>query len=323
MCGINGFYNFSGVTINDGGGLISSMNSCIRHRGPDDSGSWNDREKLFFGHLRLSIIDLSPSGHQPMVSQNGNVIVFNGEIYNYREIKERFFKDKRFKSSSDTEVLLMLYERFGEDCLQYLNGMFAFAIWNPAKEELFLARDRSGKKPLYYTIQNGMFAFSSEVKALLTLPWIKRQLDETALYHFLTYGYLPPPLTMFKDIFKFHPAHKMMVNSSGIKNYKDYWEVSYSDFSHSSEEELQQVVYDGLKQSVDHRMVSDVPVGAFLSGGVDSSAIVAMMSQNRTAPVKTYSIGFHDQPDFDELKYAEQIATQFGTEHFEDRKSVV
>ena len=317
MCGINGLFNFSGAQLGDANQHIAKMNDCISHRGPDDSGSWSDQNSVFLGHLRLSIIDLSPTGHQPMVTHNGNVIVFNGEIYNYKEIKERFFKDHHFNSSSDTEVLLLLYEKFGEDCLQYLNGMFAFALWNPQKRELFLARDRAGKKPLYYTVQNGVFAFSSEIKALLKLPWIKKQVDETALYHFLTYNLLPPPLTMFKDIFKFHPGHKMIVTGNGIKNYSAYWEVSYSDLEHSTEEELKEMIYNGLKKSVDYRMVSDVPVGAFLSGGVDSSAIVALMSEGAKYPVKTYSIGFKDQPDYDELKFAERIAKQFKTDHYE------
>ncbi len=317
MCGINGFFNFSGVQLGDGNQHIERMNDCISHRGPDDSGSWNDQQAIFLGHLRLSIIDLSPGGHQPMLAKNGNVIVFNGEIYNYKEIKEEFFKGHHFDSSSDTEVLLLLYEKFGEDCLQYLNGMFAFAIWNPEKQELFLARDRAGKKPLYYSLQNGVFAFSSEVKALLKLPWIKKQVDEKALYHFLTYNLLPPPLTMFEGISKFHPAHKMTVNRSGIKSYSPYWEVSYTDLSYASESELMEMIYNGLKKSVDYRMVSDVPVGAFLSGGVDSSAIVAMMSASAKYPVKTYSIGFKDQPDYDELKFAEKISKQFKTEHYE------
>jgi asparagine synthase (glutamine-hydrolysing) len=317
MCGINGFFNFSGAQLGDGIQHLAEMNDCISHRGPDDKGTWREKETVFLGHQRLSIIDLSPTGHQPMVARNGNVIVFNGEIYNYKEIKERFFKDHQFSSASDTEVLLLLYEKFGEDCLQHLNGMFAFAIWNPQKQELFLARDRAGKKPLYYTMQNGVFTFSSELKALFKLPWITKQLDETALYHFLTYNLLPPPLSMFKNIFKFHPAHKMTVNMDGIKNYSSYWEVSYADLSHSSEQELMEIVYNGLKKSVDYRMVSDVPVGAFLSGGVDSSAIVAMMSERAKYPVKTYSIGFKGQPDYDELKFAEKIAKQFSTDHYE------
>ncbi len=317
MCGINGFINFSGAETCNGREMIAKMNKCIHHRGPDDSGMWSDESRVFFGHLRLSIIDLSPTGHQPMRARNGNVIVYNGEIYNYKEIKERFFKDHQFDSSSDTEVLLLLYEKFGTDCLKYLNGMFAFALWDAQKREVFLARDRMGKKPLYYTIQNGVFAFSSEVKSLFELPWVKKELDEKALYHFLTYSYLPPPLTMFKNIFKFHPAHRMTVDGSGIKNYSEYWEASYSDLSQSSEQDLEKLIYDGLSKSVDYRMVSDVPVGAFLSGGVDSSAIVAMMSARAKYPVKTYSIGFKDQPDYDELKFAGTIAKRFNTDHYE------
>jgi asparagine synthase (glutamine-hydrolysing) len=317
MCGVNGFFNISEVSIGDGNRHIADMNACIHHRGPDDEGSWNDSEKIFLGHQRLSIIDLSASGHQPMKSSNGNVIVYNGEIYNYKEIKERFFKNYAFHSSGDTEVLLLLYEKFGEDFLQYLNGMFAFAIWNPQKQELFLARDRAGKKPLYYSLQNGVFTFSSEIKSFFKLPWIKKELDERALYHFLTYNLLPPPSTMFRDIFKFHPAHKMIVGKDGIKNYAPYWEVSYSDLSHASEEELEERIYTGLQKAVDYRMVSDVPVGAFLSGGVDSSAIVAMMNRKANGQVKTFSIGFKGQPEYNELKFAEKISKQFGTEHTE------
>jgi len=230
MCGINGLFSFSGVGIDRAADNIAAMNERISHRGPDDRGYWKDPSgKVFFGHLRLSIIDLSPSGHQPMISRNGTAIVFNGEIYNYKEIRERFFKNEQLNSSGDTEILLRLYEKFGEDCLQYLNGMFAFAIWDPAKEELFLARDRAGKKPIYYSMRNGVFAFSSEIKGLLELPYVKAELDEDALYHFLTYNLLPPPMTMFKGISKFHPAYKMKVGKNGIQSYEPYWEVNYSD----------------------------------------------------------------------------------------------
>ncbi|MEO5571592.1 MAG: asparagine synthase (glutamine-hydrolyzing) [Bacteroidia bacterium] len=317
MCGINGIYNFSKVILNDGESLVTKMNHCIRHRGPDDSGLWkNELAGIYFGHQRLSIIDLSAAGHQPMVSEKGNAIIFNGEIYNYKEIKEHV-KENKFKSNSDTEVLLFLYEKYGHDCLKFLNGMFAFAIWNHSKQELFLAKDRAGKKPLYYSSQNGIFSFTSEIKSLLTLSWIKPELDEKAFYHFLTFNMLPPPATMFKNIFKIHPGHFMVVNKDGIKNYEKYWEVDYQNLQNENLESLEQKTFDGLQKSVNYRMVADVPVGAFLSGGVDSSAVVAMMSKMSAHPVKTYSIGFQGQPEYDELEHAKKISKLFGTDHYE------
>ncbi|MEO8087916.1 MAG: asparagine synthase (glutamine-hydrolyzing) [Bacteroidota bacterium] len=317
MCGINGIFNYSGVSLKDEQSLMDAMNRCIAHRGPDDSGTWNDAErKLFLGHQRLSIIDLSAQGHQPMISDPGNVIVFNGEIYNYNEIRS-LAGNHKYKSTSDTEVMLNLYEKYGEQCLQFFNGMFAFALWDPKKEELFLAKDRAGKKPLYYTTQGGVFAFSSEIKSLLTLPWIRPELDEKAFYHFLTFNQLAPPMTMFKNIFKVHPGYKMIVGKNGIEKYEQYWEVDYTDLSNDSLESLAHKTLEALEKSVRYRMVSDVPVGAFLSGGVDSSALVALMSRQSTAPVKTYSIGFENQPDYDELEYARKISKQFKTEHYE------
>ncbi|MEP7168430.1 MAG: asparagine synthase (glutamine-hydrolyzing) [Bacteroidota bacterium] len=317
MCGINGIFNFSNVIIANGESLLNEMNNCISHRGPDDSGLWkNDAEGIYFGHRRLSIIDLSAAGHQPMVSENGNVIIFNGEIYNYKEIKE-YVKERKFKSNSDTEVLLYLYEKYGQDCLKLLNGMFAFAIWDSEKKELFLAKDRAGKKPIYYSSSNGIFAFSSEIKALLKLHWIKSELDEKAFYHFLTFNMLPPPLTMFKNIFKMYPAHYMVVNKDGVKTNEQYWEVDYKIISDEKSESLEEKLFERLQKSVNYRMVADVPAGAFLSGGVDSSAIVAMMSKTTSHPVKTYSIGFEGQPDFDELVYAQKVSKLFGTDHYE------
>lgn len=318
MCGINGFLSLSESPVSQAALHIDAMNRRLAHRGPDDSGHWSDASgKIFLGHRRLSILDLSPSGHQPMISGKGNTIVFNGEIYNFRELKERFFSGRSFQSTSDTEILLLLYEKFGTDCLKHLNGMFAFAIWDREKQELFVARDRAGKKPFYFTSQNGVFAFSSELKALLELPWVKKETDPESLYHFLTYNLLPPPFTMFRGISKMHPAHFMRVNKSGIQEYRKYWEVEYEDLSQNSEVQLQEKLLNGLQSAVDYRMVSDVPVGAFLSGGVDSSAIVAMMVKNAGYPVKTYSIGFEGQPDFDELRFASQIARQFDTDHHE------
>ncbi|CAN5477517.1 asparagine synthase (glutamine-hydrolyzing) [soil metagenome] len=323
MCGINGFLNYSESSLKDEQVLIEKMNQCIAHRGPDDHGTWSDPQKqIYFGHLRLSIIDLSPQGHQPMKADSGNVIVFNGEIYNYNEIRP-LAGNRKYKSSSDTEVILYIYEKYGEQCLQLFNGMFAFALWDENKQELFLAKDRAGKKPLYYTTQGGVFAFSSEIKSLLSLPWVKNELDEKAFYHFLTFNQLAPPMTMFKNIFKFHPGHKMIVGKSGIKKYEPYWEVKYSDLENESYESLEQKTFEALEKSVKYRMVADVPVGAFLSGGVDSSAVVALMSQQSSYPIKTYSIGFENQPDYDELEFARKVSKQFGTEHYEKTVSAI
>ncbi len=317
MCGINGIFNYNNCNIGDGKALVNLMNNAIRHRGPDDNGiSAIEGDKLFFGHQRLSIIDLSSAGHQPMKNNSGYEIVFNGEIYNYHELK-KYLPEYPFKSDSDTEVLLALYEKYGEKCLDYLNGMFAFAIWDPKKEIIFMARDRVGKKPLYYSFQNGVFAFSSEVKALLKLPFIQTNLDEEAFYHFLTFNVLAPPSTMFKGIKKFHPGYCMTIDKNGNSNYTQYWQIEYRDLRAKSENELKEETLELLKKSVQYRMVSNVPVGAFLSGGVDSSALVALMSTMTNQPVKTYSIGFEDQPDFDELEHARRVSELFGTQHFE------
>ncbi len=317
MCGINGFFNYSKLPLSEEEELVKKMNQVIRHRGPDDSGIWPEAHRqIFFGHQRLSILDLSPKGHQPMMSPRGTVIVYNGEIYNFKSLKAGL-KERPFFSETDTEVLLYLYERDGHRCLDHVNGMFAFAIWDEGRAELFLARDRIGIKPLYYTTVNGIFAFSSEIKALLALPWVQAELDEEALYHFLTFNYVLPPQTMFKNIRKFHPGYKMVVGENGIKIYEPYWEVSYSDYGATSVAALGDLVMKELERSVQYRMVSDVPVGVFLSGGVDSSSIAALMSKNASAPIKSYSIGFQNAPDYDELAYARKISEQFGTEHFE------
>ncbi len=318
MCGINGVFNFSSQQIGNGDKLIEEMNHCVAHRGPDDNGRWSDRAKgVYFGHQRLSIIDLSPAGHQPMVNENGNAIIFNGEVYNYKDLKP-LLPDYHFKSGSDTEIMLELYSRKGHESLKHFNGMFAFAFWDNAKEQLMISRDRVGKKPLYYSIVNGVFAFASEIRSLLSLPWIKAEPDDEALYHFLTFNQCIAPTTLFKNIFKLEPGHLLTVSKDGIIQHEQYWDVEYNDAIYqSSFENLEEQLYIQLEKSVNYRMVADVPVGAFLSGGVDSSAIVAMMSKMTSSPIKTYSIGFEGQPDYDELLYARKISKRFNTEHFE------
>ncbi len=293
------------------------MNDCLSHRGPDDQGTWaHVNENLVLGHRRLSIIDLTPAGHQPMHGPGGRVIVFNGEIYNYKELRKRL-PGESFKSNSDTEVLLTLYARYGKECLSMLNGLFAFCIWDQPRESLFLARDRAGKKPLYYHVADGKFAFSSEIKALLQLPWIKPELDEEALYHFLTFNHLPPPFTMFRNIRKLPEANWCEVDRNGAIRTGMYWKVEYRDLAGRSEKDLAKDLYQQLEASVDLRMVSDVPVGAFLSGGVDSSAVVGLMARQKSYRVKTYSIGFENAPGYDELPHARKVAEKFGTEHIE------
>jgi len=317
MCGINGLYAFNGRITTDANELIRKMNSCIRHRGPDGNGIWhNELNNVYLGHQRLSIIDLSSSGHQPMIDESGNAIVFNGEIYNYAKLKSQI-KDQKFNSESDTEVLLKLYKAKGHLALSELNGMFSFAFWNKDKEELQLAVDRAGKKPLYYSTINGIFSFSSELKALLSLPWIKAKLDEEALYHFLTFNQLSAPQTMFEGINKLEPGFLLTVDKSGIIEHTKYWDVNYTDYKGLNESQLSDLVFESLSKAVDNRLVSDVPVGAFLSGGVDSSAVVALMRQSVSGVIKTYSVGFEGQPEFDERVYAQQISKQFNTEHFE------
>ena len=311
MCGINGVYNFGGVSAGDIRSCVQRMNDAVRHRGPDDEGIWLDADAgIYLGHRRLSILDLSASGHQPMCSPLGDVIVFNGEIYNFRALRDEL-PERSYLSDCDTEVLLALYERDGENFLQHLNGMFGLAIWDPSERKLLLARDRIGIKPLYYTLQNGIFAFSSEIKALLELPWVRAEVDQEALYHYLTFNKVLPPRTLFKGIRKLSPAHRLVVGSGGIEREEPYWEVSRKPVGEDMEERL----LAELRRSVDLRMVSDVPVGAFLSGGVDSSAIVALMSER--SQVNTYSIGFQDAPGYDELHHARKVSDLFGTRHIE------
>lgn len=317
MCGINGFYNYSNISLSNEEMLIRKMNDELRHRGPDDSGLWlTDDRSTGLGHRRLSIIDLSSAGHQPMVSPRGSVIVFNGEIYNFLDIRKELDVE-HYYSATDTEVMLYAYEKFGLGMLAKLNGMFAFAIWDSEKKRLVLARDRIGIKPLYYTLNGGIFSFSSEIRSLLTLPWIRAELDEEALYHFLTFNKTYPPQTMFAGIYKFHPGYRMVVDTSGIKVYEKYWDVFYSNYDNFSLDESADILNSELRASVKRRMISDVPVGVFLSGGVDSSAIIAYMSELSATPVRTYSVGFDNAPEYTELEWARRISKKFGTNHTE------
>ncbi len=314
MCGIAGFTRFFNPFGDQS--TLEKMGHVIRHRGPDAGGIYlNDNVGLC--HQRLSIIDLSSSGDQPMFSQDNNYsIVFNGEIYNFPELrKELQAKGYTFSSHTDTEVILGLYQEYGTECISRLNGMFAIALWDNIKKELFLARDRIGKKPLYYYSDGQDIVFASEIKAILQVDNIPREIQLDALYDYFTYQYIPDPKTIFKNIHKLKPGCWMIVSRDGIKE-KQYWDVSFKDVSARSQQETSEELLNLLRESTQRRMISDVPLGAFLSGGVDSSAVVGLMAENSSKPVTTCSIGF-DSKKYDEVQYAKLIAEQFSTDHHE------
>ena len=295
-----------------------SMNQKILHRGPDGSGVWsNASQNLVLGHNRLSIIDLSDAAAQPMVDeQTHDALVFNGEIYNYEEVKSKL-EPHGWATQSDTEVLFTVLKKQGLEALSQLNGMFAFAYWHNSEEKLYLAIDPLGKKPLYYTTKGGFFAFSSEIKALLELPWVAPEMDKEAFYHFLTFNQLIPPATMFKGIYKLAPGEALVVGKEGIERQAHYHKNVLKENALQTEEEWSDAILTSFREAVKYRMVSDVPVGAFLSGGVDSSAVVAQMRALSDKPISTYTIGFKGQPDYDERIFASQIATRFNTDHHE------
>jgi asparagine synthase (glutamine-hydrolysing) len=322
VCGIAGQFHFAPAKSVDAG-LIEKMARILNHRGPDDQGIYVDRN-IGLGHVRLSIIDLSPAGHQPMKIENcvhlahnqPLWIVFNGEIYNFREIREELIrKGHRFHSKTDTEVILHLYEEEGIDCLKRLDGMFAFAIWDPSKERLFLARDRVGKKPLIYSVKEGSITFSSELKALLLNPDFSKEINPISIHHYLTYQYIPSPHTIFSGIKKLPPGHYLLCEKGKIKIDR-YWNLNFREKRNISLPDAIHEFKDIFERSVRNRLVSDVPLGAFLSGGVDSSGVVATMARLTSQPVKTFSIGF-EEIAFDELRYAREIAGRFKTDHHE------
>jgi len=316
MCGICGKIGLNRADINEN--LIRRMCSVLRHRGPDDEGVYlsESRIKVGLGHMRLSIIDPSPAGHQPMSNEDGSIwIVMNGEVYNFLELREDLEKKGHcFKSHTDTEVILHLYEDKGIDCLKELRGPFVFAIWDDKRKRLFVARDRVGKKPLFYLYKNQTLIFASEAKAILQDPEVSIEVNRPAITDYLSYGYTPTPESMFKGIMKLPPAHFMLYENGNIKMER-YWQLDFSKKAKLSEPEYCNRIMDLLEDSTRIRLISDVPLGAFLSGGVDSSAVVYMMSRLRSK-VKTFSIGFEEQ-SHSELKYARIIARRFATDHHE------
>ncbi|MGQ9631403.1 MAG: asparagine synthase (glutamine-hydrolyzing) [bacterium] len=320
MCGICGVFNY-GIKDEVKESLITSMRDTIVHRGPDDAGVYISRDKgVGFGFRRLSIIDLA-GGHQPMPNEDGSVwIVFNGEIYNHLDIRRELERrGHRYKTRSDTETIIHLYEEKGRDCVHDLRGMFAFAIWDEKRRQIFLARDRIGIKPLYYTFQNGVFIFGSEIKAILAHPGVKRDVDEVALYHYLTFVTTPAPMTLFKGIEKIPPGYSVVVNSDGEVSRVQYWDAIIPNSHPVTYDENYYIenIRSLLRESVKLRMMSDVPFGVFLSGGIDSSTNVALMAELMDRPVDTFSVGFKDNENYNELNYARQIAREFSTNHHE------
>ena len=306
MCGIAGF-NFEDKD------LVKKMCDSIWHRGPDDFGYYSDKF-CTIGNRRLSIIDLK-NGKQPIHNEDKTIwVVFNGEIYNFLDIKDELEKrGHNFYTNTDTEIIAHAYQEYKEDCVKLFRGMFAFCVYDLNEKKLFLARDRTGKKPLYYVDNNEKFLFASELKALLCDEELKREINLEAVHHYLTFGYVPTPLTILNGIKKLEPGHYLIFKGNTITIEK-YWDINFNEIK-SSEEYFASRIHEILKDSVKIRLIADVPIGAFLSGGIDSSIVVGLMSK-LTDNVKTFSIGF-DEKDFDELKYAKIASEKFNTQHKE------
>jgi len=312
MCGICGIYNYSDPAPVDRQEL-KKMNDLLIHRGPDDEG-YHLAGNIGLAMRRLSIIDLS-TGHQPMCNEDGTVwLVFNGEIYNFQELRETLLaKGHVFRTKSDTETIVHLYEEKGADFPKELRGMFAIAIWDSKKRTLLLARDRLGKKPLYYYRDSRRFLFASEIKAILSQPGVERRPDKKAIHHFLSYNYIPAPITAFENIRKLPQASVLELNDLGL-SVKPYWRLEFRQNRNISFSDAKDEIKRLVTESVKLRMIADVPLGAFLSGGIDSSIVVGVMSSLSSRPVKTFCIGF-DEKDYDETLFAEAAAKKFGTEH--------
>jgi asparagine synthase (glutamine-hydrolysing) len=308
MCGINGF-NWKDKN------LIENMNKAIIHRGPDYQGI-KLFDNLSLGHDRLSIIDLSEKGHQPMHNRLKDVfIVFNGEIYNYKELKEKYCRDYEFSSKTDTEVILAMYQKFGENCVDYFNGMWAFCIYDSNREVLFCSRDRLGIKPFYYYNENDKFIFSSEVKAILENS-IKLEINPRAISSFLSYRYVIEEETFFKEIKKLKPGYSLIYDLETNKiTIKEYWDLNQNEIIDSFNSQKEQIEQT-LQKCVNYRMVADVEVGAILSGGLDSSLTSAIMAKLNKDPINTYTVKFQEE-GFDETPFAKLVAEQYHTNHNE------
>ena len=313
MCGINGIFSF-GNPIEDSESIINRMNDSIAHRGPDANGVFCDKN-IALGHRRLSIIDVSKSSNQPLFGINRYSLVFNGEIYNYKELKNQLEYD--FETNSDSEVIIAAYHKWGRNCVNYFNGMFAFAIWDNQTEVLFIARDRVGIKPLYFYKDKNQFIFSSQIKGVLASGKVSFKLNSDELSNYLKFQTIYAPNTIAKDIFSLEPATTLLINKDGVEQNK-FWEIEKTtkDITTDSYSEIKSNINYLLTNAVDKRMVSDVPFGAFLSGGIDSSLMVALMSKVSSSPINTFNISFAEK-EFSEAKYAAAVAKTYKTNHTE------
>ena len=315
MCGITGvFHRRTGQPVNPA--VLATMNDRLSHRGPDDFGTYL-KGPVGLGHRRLSIIDVA-SGHQPLFNEDQSVVVvYNGEIYNFEDlILELSARGHVFRTRCDTEVVVHAWEEWGESCVERFRGMFAFALWDQNQQTLFLARDRLGIKPLYYAeLEDGTFLFGSELKSLLAYPGFPRRIDACAVEDYFSYGYVPDPSTIYRDARKLAPGHLLTVRrQGGPAAPRQYWDVAFQADRSLREDEACEALTAQLREAVRIRLVSEVPLGAFLSGGVDSSAVVAMMAGLSEDPVNSCSIGF-GQAEYDESRYADAIAKRYGTRH--------
>ena len=311
MCGIAGF-TVTGSDSKDYTTVISAMVNALKHRGPDAQNSWSN-ETTYLGHARLSIIDLSAASNQPMRSSDGRyIIVYNGELYNYKDLKLELQRVAHgssnlpyfFKTNSDTEVVLAAYQRWGVDCLGKFNGMFAFALYDTVEKTLFIARDRLGIKPLYYSYKNDQLVFASEVRSLLSSEFVERKLNLDAVSEYFLYQTVHAPETIVKDVKMLMPGHYMLMKNGDL-HLKKYWDLN--NFTSSSDDldytQTCAKTKELLFQAVERRLVADVPFGAFLSGGIDSSAVVGIMSKMSAKKVETFNVSF-DEGEFSEAKYA-------------------
>jgi asparagine synthase (glutamine-hydrolysing) len=314
MCGISGIWHYNSEEPAPES-VLRRMNDVIAHRGPDDDG-FHLKGRVGLGHRRLSIIDVS-GGHQPIYNEDGTVaIVFNGEIYNYRELAALVeARGHKLITRSDTETIVHLYEEFGERCVAMLEGMFAFAVWDENKQTMLLARDRLGKKPLYYSAHQGRFVFGSELKSVIASPHVPREIDHEALADYFSYQYIPSPKSIFRHVRKLRPAHYLVVTREGVRE-QEYWDIDFSRAEQRSEEEWSELLIAECRRAVESRLMSEVPLGAFLSGGIDSSTVVALMSRIMQTPVVTASIGFTEEK-YSEAAAARRFAESLGADHHE------